>query len=144
VKHLRTFILILLTVLLPIRGAVAAAVLCPGEATTLDAGMNAVHGQHGVQGEHAAAAENQAVHDHSSHPSHSSNSHGDEHNGTSSGGHATACQFCAGGGCCVTPLAFAPPSLELPRLIASATFPVLIARVTAFYPDGQDRPPRTI
>lgn len=138
VRHLRSFILVLLTVLLPIRGTVAAAMLCPGEATTIGAGMNTVHGQHDVQGEHGDVAEHQAAHDHASH------SHGDASTETGSGGHATTCQFCAGGGCCVTPLAFAPPSIELPRLIASATFPVLTARVTVFYPDGQDRPPRTI
>jgi hypothetical protein len=138
VKYIRAFILVLLTVLLPIRGAVAAAMLCPGGTAKAGAEVNAAHGAHGVQGEHGAAAEHEAIHDHSGH------SHGDASNDASSVGHETACQFCAGGGCCVTPLAFAPPSVGLPGLVASTTFPLFTARVTAFYPDGQDRPPRTI
>ena len=136
-KYLRTFILVLLTILLPIRGAVAAAMLCPGGTATVDAEVNAAPGAHGGEGANSAAADHEAIHDHSNH------SHGDASDEASSGGHGTACQFCAGGGCCVTPLAFAPPSVGLPGLVASTTFPLFTARVTAFYPDGQDRPPRT-
>ena len=136
-KHLRTFILILLTVLLPLRGAVAAAMLCPGGTATVGAEMKAAHGAHAGQGANGAAADHEAIHDHSNH------AHGDASDETS-GGHETGCQFCAGGGCCVTPLAFAPPSVGLPGLVAATTFPLFTARVTAFYPDGQDRPPRTI
>lgn len=136
-KYLRTFILVLLTVLLPFRGAVAAAMLCPSGTATAGAEVNDAHGAHGVQSEHSAAAQPEAIHDHSNH------AHGDASDETS-GGHETGCQFCAGGGCCVTPLAFAPPSVGLPGLVAATTFPLFTARVTAFYPDGQDRPPRTI
>lgn len=137
-KYLRTFILILLTVLLPIRGAVAVAMLCPGEAATISTVADAGHGEHeqpDQRASHETAAHHTATHDHA---------HGDASDESSSGGHTTACQFCAGGGCCVTPLAFKSPSVELPGLITSAMFPVLTVRVTAFYPDGQDRPPRTI
>jgi hypothetical protein len=134
VKYLRTLILVLLTVLLPIRGAVAAAMLCPGEASTMGAAATAGHGDHDMHADLDMEVHHAATHDHS---------HGAASDESPSGGHATACQFCAGG-CCVTPLAFAPPAVESPRLAASAAFPALTARVTAFYPDGQDRPPRTI
>ena len=133
VKYLRTFILVLLTVLLPIRGAAAAAMLCPGEASTISTAATAGHGGHDMHAEHDMEVHHAAMHDHS---------HGAAL-AESSGGHATACQFCADG-CCVTPLAFAPPSVASPRPTALAAFPALTARVTAFYPDGQDRPPRTI
>jgi hypothetical protein len=134
VKTLRTFILVLLTVLLPVRGALAAAMLCPGETTTIGTAATAGHVEHDMHADHAVDMHHATPHDHS---------HGAGSDESSPGGHATACQFCAGG-CCVTPLAFAPPSVKIPRLAASAVYPALTARVTAFYPDGQDRPPRTI
>jgi hypothetical protein len=134
VKHLRTFILVLLAVLLPIRGAVAAAMQCPGEASTISTAASAGHGRHDMHADHDMEVHQVAPHDHS---------HETASDESPSPGHATACQFCAGG-CCVTPLAFAPPSVASPCLAASAVFPALTARVTAFYPDGQDRPPRTI
>ena len=134
VKYLRTLILVLLTVLLPVRGAVAAAMLCPGESSTISTAATAGHGHHDMHGDHDMEVHHAAVHDHS---------HGAASDESPSGGHATACHFCAGG-CCVTPLAFAPPSVESPCIAASAAFPALTTRVTAFYPDGQDRPPRTI
>jgi hypothetical protein len=134
VKYLRTFILVLLAVLLPVRGAVAAAMLCPGESSEIGTAASAGQGEHDMHAGHDMEMHHAATHDHS---------HGAASDESPSGGHATACQFCAGG-CCVTPLAFSPPSVESPRLAASAAFPALTARVTAFYPDGQDRPPRTI
>jgi hypothetical protein len=134
VKYLRTFLLVLLTVLLPIRGAVAAAMLCPAKTATVSTAADAGHGEHEMRGGHDIDAHHTAVRDHS---------HGEAPHDAASGGHATACQFCAGG-CCVTPLAFATPSVESPCLTASAVFPALTARVAAYYSDGQDRPPRTI
>jgi hypothetical protein len=138
VRYLRTFILVLLTVLLPIRGAVAAAMLCPGEKTMLSAFAAAGHPEHEMHVGPGMEAHHSATHEHShGHP------HEDASDESPSGGHTSACQFCAGG-CCVTPLAFAPPSVQSPRVTASAAFPELTARVSAYHPDGQDRPPRTI
>jgi hypothetical protein len=135
VKYLRTFILILLAVLLPVRGAVAAAMLCPGESMTIATVVVAEHGHHDMHAGQDVQSHHTATHDHS---------HGHPSNDSPSGTHQSACQFCAGGGCCVTPLAFAPPAVVSPMLITSAAFPALTARVTVHYPDGQDRPPRTI
>lgn len=134
-KYLRTFILVVLAVLLPIRGAVAAAMLCPGEATAIGAVAIAGHGHHDMHAGQELDAHQQAAHAHS---------HEHTSSDSSSGTHSPACQFCAGGGCCVTPLAFAPPTVVSPMLTASAAFPALAARVTVYYPDGMDRPPRTI
>jgi len=135
VKHLGTFILVLLTALLPVRGAVAAAMLCPGEASTISTTAAAGHGGHDRHAGHDMDRHHTATHDHS---------HGPASDDSSSRAHATACQLCAGGGCCVTPLAFAPPSVESPLLIASVAFPALTARILDYQSDGQDRPPRTI
>ncbi len=133
-KYFRTFILVLLTVLLPIRGAVAAAMLCPGGMETSTAAPAAGHGHHDMHAGQDIDAHESATHEHS---------HAYASDDSSSDTHAGACQFCAGG-CCVTPLAFAPPSVEGPLVTTSTAFPALAARVSAYYPDGQDRPPRTI
>lgn len=142
VIYLRTFILVLLATLLPIRGAVAAAMLCPGTtqsghpATAMAHDHHDMNPSHGVElrGEPTDVPAHVPAHDHSQ-------AHGPDD--TSAAGHADACQFCAGGCCCVTPLAFAPPSVKSPPLTSSAAFPPLTARFNAHYPDGQDRPPRT-
>ena len=135
-NYLRTFILVLLAVLLPIRGAVAAAMLCPGEAVTIGTVAVAEHEHHDMHAGPDIDAHHTVAHDH--------HSHGHASIDSSSGTHPPACQFCAGGGCCVTPLAFSPPAVASPMLIASAVFPALTTRITVYYPDGQDRPPRTI
>lgn len=134
VTYFRTFILVLLAVLLPIRGAVAAAMLCPGGAQTSSAVVMAEHGHHDMN-----AGPYRDPHETATHAHH----HGHASADSSSDKHASACQFCAGG-CCVTPLAFAPPSVESPLVTTLAAFPAFTARVSAHGPDGQDRPPRTI
>jgi len=140
VKTLRIVLLVLLAFLLPIRGAVAAAMLCPGggdgrpAAVALEPGHHETHAAHGMHDDHAAA--------HHHHADDDTPDAGAEA-ASSSGGHQPACQICASG-CCVTPLAFAPPSVQGPRLSATVSFPALCAPVPAFQSDGQDRPPRTI
>ncbi len=143
VKHLRLLLLVLLAVLLPIRGAVAAAMLCPGTAATLhaaDAGPPVVHGhQHAGQDMAAQPAAHHAAHHAATH----GEAHGAAPDSATPAGHAAACQVCAGG-CCVTPLAFAPPTVAGTGLGTAAVFPPLTVRISAHVPDGQDRPPRTI
>src|SRR5664279_5545845 len=84
--------------------------LCPGEKATVRTFAPAGHAEHEMHAGHDMEAHHTAAHDHS---------HRDASDESSSGGHATVCQFCAGG-CCVTPLAFAPPSVQSPRVTASA------------------------
>jgi len=135
VKNLRTFILILMAVLLPVRGAVAAAMLCSGEASVIVV---------------VEAAANDHCHPLAGHPMVAHHSASDDpaqdhaSDDPSSDAHQPSCQFCAGGGCFVTPLAFPPPSVASPFVITSAAFPALIPRIPDHHPGGQDRPPRTI
>lgn len=132
--YLRAFILVLLTVLLPVRGAVAAAMLCPGGMQTSSPAAATVIAHHDAHGGHVVDAQPSVSRDHA---------HEHFSDETSSDSHVGACPFCSGG-CCVTPLAFGPPSVQGPLLSASAAFPPLTARVPAHDPDGRDRPPRTI
>lgn len=131
-KSLRTFVLLLLVLLLPLRGAVAATMACgtAGEASHAavalhDHGAHADHGGHDMHadsGEHDQAA-------------------GAHHDGKS--GHADSCNLCASG-CHATPLATAPPEVLAPRETARLVFPAFSAAAPAFQSDGQERPPRSI
>ncbi|MEP6874860.1 MAG: hypothetical protein ABI887_10890 [Burkholderiales bacterium] len=128
-KHLRILILVLMSILLPIRGAVAATMLCPvGEGTSTAAlfaeqGHDEMHADHSVTHHHA-----------------SGEAPNDE---PSSGEHPTTCHFCASG-CWMASIVGMVPSLGQPGLTSSVTFPALTTRIPVFQSDGQDRPPRTI
>ena len=136
-KNLRVVILVLLALLLPIRGALATAMLCqgggsgPSSAAAVEQVHVAMPAEHGL---HAAQA---TAHPH---PSDGDASDGDT---SVSDGHPTACQVCASG-CCLTPLAFAPPSVQARVPTTSAFCPALSLAIPAFESGGQDRPPRTI
>ena len=142
-KNLRVVILVLLAVLLPIRGAMAAAMLCPGDGSgpSSAVAVEQVHvamfavpampAEHGLHDEQATARH------------HPSDSHASDHDTSASDGHPTACQVCASG-CCLTPLAFAPPSVQVEVLTTSAVYPALTLDIPDFASGGQDRPPRTI
>ena len=116
-KHLRIVLLVLLAVLVPVRGAMAAAMLCPSGAGAGTSNAVAVHHHHGSD---AAAAEAQPA----------------------ASDHPTTCHFCASG-CCMATLPGAVPSVAEPGLTAAITFPAVSAPVAPFQSDGQDRPPRT-
>lgn len=134
VKHLRVFLLVLLAVLLPVRGAVAAAMLCAGPAPVAVV-ADAAHAHHGA--DHGV---DQPAHDAGHHEA----GHGAGHDGHDAD-HAhqgNACPTCASG-CCVTPLAVQPPSVQAPAEIATVAFPALTAPAPAFQSGGFDRPPRT-
>jgi hypothetical protein len=129
VRQLRIFILVLLAVLLSVRGAVAAALLCPHGEGTSSVAMLAEHPAE--QPDHAMhAAHHHAVADA---PDRDSSAHD----------HPSTCHFCASG-CCMASMVGTVPSLAQPGLTSSVAFPALTAPVTGFQSDGQDRPPRTI
>lgn len=136
-KNLRVVILVLLALLLPIRGAMAAAMLCPGDGSgpSSAAAVEQVHvvmpAEHGLHDAQATAHH---------HPSDGDASDDDT---SVSDGQPTACQVCASG-CCLTPLAFAPPSVQARVLTTSAVCPALSLAIPAFESGGEDRPPRTI
>ena len=136
-KNLRFVILVLLALLLPIRGAMAAAMLCPGEGSGTTAVVAIEEDDVAMPAEPGLHNEQATAHHHSS--------DGEAFDGDTSvsDGHPTACQVCASG-CCLTPLVFAPPSLQARVLAASGAFPALSLAIAAFESGGQDRPPRTI
>jgi hypothetical protein len=134
VKTFRTVVLLLLVLLLPLRGAVAATMLCstPGETSQVTAAFQ----DHGTHADHTGHAQHgdgtdPAVPD----PA------GSHHDGK--GEHADACNLCASG-CHATPLATAPPEVLEPLLTARVVFPAISTPAAAFQSEGQERPPRTI
>jgi hypothetical protein len=124
VKSLRIWLLLLLAVLLPIRGAIAAALPCAGEGTPAQVGQ--------------AHAPGHAHHRHighivpASHLAHAG-AHGD-------GGKCNLCASCCLGA--TLPATFSPAIAAIEQ--AGASFDVLQASAPTFLSDGQDRPPRTI
>ena len=134
-KQLRILILILLAFLLPVRGAVAAAMLCPAGEDATAAAFAVGHGQHDrhVHDDPGMHADRSAAH---------TDAGTDAPGGESAAGtHSNTCHFCASG-CCATPLGAAPSAVASPVVTASVTFPALSAPAPAFHSDGQDRTPR--
>lgn len=135
--NLRALLLVLLAFLLPVRGAMGAAMLCPSAGAqgvavvAAEVGHMKAHAADGAHAEHAAMSQ------------HASNVGTSGDATATSGEHQLGCQACASG-CCATPLAFAPPLVVAPRPITSVAFPALSVPVPAFQSGGQDRPPRTI
>jgi hypothetical protein len=126
VKILRIWLLLVLAVLIPVRGAIAAATPCAEQGVHQHAGHMALH-------EHALAMDDadEPLHD-AAVPMH----HHD-HDG------AGKCNLCAS--CCsATPMltTFAPAIAQLDE--PAATFPILQASAPTFVSEGQERPPRSI
>lgn len=123
--------LVLLALLLPIRGAVAGAMLCP-EGSHSAAQMEGFEhaGQRMHEGPIAAHH-----HDHADPTPH--------HEPPGSSGHSSGCGICATF-CSMTPILSAMPAVEPATLAAAVTFPALSAPTPTFQSDGQDRPPRSL
>jgi hypothetical protein len=137
VRSFRLIILVLLCVLLPVRGAMAATLLCPGGAGAPIAAASAAHAHHAMHDHHA---EGTMAADHAAHHLHASPEVPTTDG--ASGEHPTTCHFCASG-CCMASLLGTVPTLGEPVVTARAIFPTLTAPVAAFQSDGQERPPRT-
>jgi hypothetical protein len=142
VKSLRIWLLVFLAVLLPVRGVMAAAVLCPlsGGQPNLSAQvysppekpppLEAVAITAGHEAHHGLAAVAQP---------------GDRETGSGHYDHGSAadkCSVCAAV-CSLTPLLASFPPIAVPDL-AGESFPALLAPVPSFLSSGQDRPPRSI
>lgn len=115
-KALRVALLLLLALLLPLRGAVAASMSC-----ALPAGVV-------VQvADHDPAAVHPTGHGHDEPATH----------------HASAdkCHLCVAAGA-ATPLPMDPPRLPAAAQCTTLRFPPLAEAVTAFVPEGPERPPR--
>jgi hypothetical protein len=130
VKLLRIWLLVLLAVLLPVRGAMAAAMACPPPASAAAQQLGA-HASHG----HASHGHDEAGH-----------SHGGDHAAADpahAAGPADKCNMCSAS-CATPPVPSAAGGLAAPLDLASAAFPDLPAPAPTFLSDGQERPPRTI
>jgi hypothetical protein len=133
VKTARIWLLILLAVLLPIRGAVAAAMLCPPTGTAHHQEQR-VHAHHGS---HAAVDSAEHHHDHADGAQHG---HDDHH---SSSGMSDKCNLCSA--CCtVAPMVSSPPTLPMLLGVTDVRFPSVSAPAPTFVLDVQERPPRTV
>jgi hypothetical protein len=135
VKHLRVLLMLLLVVVLPVRGAMAAAMLClpqdgPQNQEVMvqhlggEWSQSHDHAQHG-DGHHSRADHTQAGQD------------DDLASGT-----ADDCNLCASF-CSLTPLASTAPDLRHPWAQAALN-PAPSVPAPSFVSDGEDRPPRTI
>jgi hypothetical protein len=132
VKKLRVWLMVLLMLLLPARGALAAAMLCLPQ----EGNQNAMV--------HHAGAESGA-NDHASH-GHGPHAHADDAQSGDDGDLASPgsddCNLCAGF-CSLTPIASAVPDLHHPSAQAALT-PATSAPAPSFVLDGEERPPRTL
>jgi hypothetical protein len=131
VKRVRVWLLVLLAALLPVRGAMAGALLCPPESAATSSAASATH-------HHVATHGDAQAHDHAQ-PVHAAGGHHD-HAGQLQ---QDKCNLCSAF-CSLTPLLSAVPGVVLPRDLAYALLPELGAPVARFLSDGQERPPRSI
>lgn len=133
-KTLRIWLLILLAVLLPVRGAVAAAMLC--------APASAAHHQElGVHQHQVAQVPMDSAahhHEHADHADHAQHGHDDE---GSSSGSSDKCNLCSA--CCsVAPMVSSTPAVPVFLGLTEVFFPSISVPAASFLSDGQERPPR--
>lgn len=132
VKTLRLCLLLLMAVLLPVRGAVAAAWPCAGEGLH----QAAVQASVAVHAHHAGRVMAQ-VHEPSAAIGHAGPHHHDGHGGDG------RCNVCAS--CCSTAPMVATFTLSIAAPAEPpARFPALRASATTFVSEGQERPPRSV
>lgn len=124
VKRIRVWLIVVLAMLLPVRGALAAAMPC----ASLGAHGGAAHAAHGAAG-HADAAHANAGHAQGAHDAH------DDPGGTES------CLLCTA--CCATALVRVVVGVAEPGA-AKLDFVEPAAAGPNFTPDREERPPRSI
>jgi len=143
VKSWRTWLLLLLVVLLPIRGAVAAAMLCPvaGSGAQMEMAMVDHSAGHAAM-DHAMSHDHSGGHDHTSAHDHAPDASGDSlpgHDHAESEGCSACSAYCS-----LTPLLSNLPTLAEPIDPTAVKFSDLYVPPPSFVSDGQERPPRTI
>ena len=137
VKAFRVFLLVVLAVLLPVRGAVAAAMLCPVAGSGMQNEVNVHSAAHQAMDHAMAHAPADAQHD-----DHASAGHGHHDHGQDQAG-SDECNMCSAY-CSITPLVSAVPQLPAPLDPPSVKFPGFASGAPTFLSDGQERPPRSI
>jgi hypothetical protein len=130
VRIFRTWLLLLLVIVLPVRGAMAAAMLCLPQS---DARSERVVVDHHGDGMASAG------HDHAQH-SHDASAAQQKDEGGAADAHD--CNLCASF-CSLTVLTTDPPDWRHPPAQATLN-PAPSAPVPSFVSDGEERPPRTI
>ena len=134
----RFCLVLLLAVLLPLRGGLAATMPCGSAAVA----SPAAHGHAGH--EHGHEHEHEHEHEHAGHAHHDAG-----HQATSPDSEVDtqafhgSCTFCAAH-CCMTPLPMQAPTVAAPPLVAEAVFEERGAGVPSFIASGPERPPRNI
>ena len=140
-KTTRLCFLLLLTVLLPLRGAVAAAMLCSVGGSGMQSELR-LQGHplgHDMAGG-AMAHEHGTSHDHGhDHAGADSQHAGDAHHQAGS----DRCNMCSAF-CALTPMLSAMPTLLEPLDLTAVEFSDHAAPAPDFFSDGQERPPRTL
>lgn len=135
-RWFRTLTLLVLVTLLPLRGALAAAMLCPPAA----AGVQTEVGLHEAHMRHHAASDSFFAHGHEARDmGNVQSSEIDEWSAVAQ----DKCDVCSTF-CSVTPLLGSVPRLALAQDLAQAYHPALDAAAASFLSDAQERPPRTI
>jgi hypothetical protein len=125
-----------MTVLLPLRGALAAAMMCPVAGTGVQTEVHMAeqandHGyahSHGASGDHHGAELKAQAAEH--------------HDFATVGDPADKCNLCSAF-CSVTGMVSGTATTAEPQTVATV-FPHLYAPPPSFIPDGQERPPRNI
>ena len=122
----RTLFVIFLALLMPLRAAVAGAMLCP------TGGAADAHQQHPKMSDDSAAA----------HAHHEGMHHDQAEPSPPPHAHDGGCNLCASF-CSMTPMPSTAPTIAPSMLAATLSFPALHAPAPSFQSDGQDRPPRS-
>ena len=129
-RTVRIWLLVLIAVLLPVRGAVAAAMLCPmGVEHAPVASAEHRHDDRAVAADH---------HDHTDHEHRGLQAHDHDH-----GSSADKCNLCVAF-CSITPLLSELPTVPAPQEVTTLRFPSYAAAPPSFFSDGEERPPRSI
>ena len=131
-KILRLWLIVLLATVLPLRDAVAAAMLCPYDDGPRHSEVMGHHHQPSSASEADVGMPNGMEHEHAASGSH----HHEE-----SGSVTDKCNLCAAS---ATAIAGGPPLLASPQEVGKTSYPAFASSFEDFLPDGQDRPPRTI
>lgn len=151
-KMLRVCLLLMLVVLLPWRGAVAAAMLCPPPSMPASHDAHSEHSHHDAPAATAVDGPADLQAEHHEHQGHHDHAYliADEASDTQQAPDNTPppaadgkCQLCAAT-CALSTLPAPAPGLPQPPAVAASAFPPLVAPAPDFLSSGQERPPRSI
>lgn len=151
-KMLRVCLLLMLVVLLPWRGAVAAAMLCPPASMPASHDAHSEHSHHDAPAATAVDGPADLQAEHHEHQGHHDHAYliADEASDTQQAPDNTPppaadgkCQLCAAT-CALSTLPAPAPGLPQPPAVAASAFPPLVAPAPDFLSSGQERPPRSI